>query len=147
MNEQKRSRPLLIALKAEKEAVNFYARMANRSLNPDGKKMIKKILGEEKKHMKAIEQRLKKMKASLDYSGILEKASILSEINFEDPDLSDIEVINSAIEDEKHAITFYTREAEGAAGQEEKEFYKTLSRDEESHMRVLERARLKLKKK
>lgn len=146
MNEHK-AKPLLVALKAEKEAINFYARMANRSLNPDGKKMFEKILGEEKKHMKVIEQRLKKMKASLDYSGILEKASILSEINFEDPDLSDIEIINSAIEDEKHAITFYAREAEGASDQEEKEFYKMLANDEEDHMKVLEKESLKLREK
>lgn len=145
LNIEEKIKPLLTALKAEKEAQNFYGRMANRSTNPTGQQMFKHLMNEEKKHMKVLEKRLKKLGGSADTSGLTEKASVLSEIDFADPSLSDLEIINVAIEDEKHAIDFYTKAANASDSAEEKEMYNLLANDEKNHMQSLEREAKRLK--
>jgi hypothetical protein len=142
-----KEKPLLIALKAEKEALNFYARMAKRSTNPTGEAMFNRLMKEEKRHINMIEKQLKKLNVSRDTGHITEKASILSEINFEDPSLSDMEVLEAAIEDEQHAVDFYSKQAGLSQEEEEKKFYLQLVKEEEAHKQVLEKECLRLKKK
>lgn len=139
MNDREKARPLLIALKAEKEALNFYARMAKRSTNPTGAAMFNRVMKEEKKHIGMIEKQLKKLNVPGETAHITEKASILSEINFEDPSLSDMEVLGKAVEDEKHAIDFYSRQAGLSTDEEEKKFYLQLVNDETAHKQILEK--------
>ena len=137
---------LLIALKAEREADNFYSRMAKRSKNPTGQEIFKHLVGEEKKHIKILEERLKKANLSADTSSLTEKASILSEVDFSDPHLSDMEIINVAIEDEKHAIDFYQKAAEETALPEDIAMYALLAKDEQGHLQNLEREAVRLTK-
>ena len=146
MTESTKAKPLLIALKAESESLNFYQRMAKRSTNPTGRQMFEKLMHEEKKHIKGLEKMLRKIKVSADSISIDEKASVLSEIDFADPALSDIEVLASAIEDEKYAVDFYAKQAELCSDEEEKTFFLMLVKDEEAHKQILEREQARLKK-
>jgi len=147
MDNNERAKPLLIALKAEKEALNFYARMAKRSTNPTGEAMFNHVMKEEKKHIGMIEKQLKKLKVSTEIGHIIEKASVLSEINFEDPSLSDMEVLGKAVEDEKHAVDFYSKQADLSQDEEEKNFYLQLVKDEAAHKQILEKQLDRIRKK
>jgi rubrerythrin len=145
MNKKEQTKPLLVALKAEKEAYNFYARMAKRSSNPTGQVMFNRLAKEEKKHIKLIEQRLGKIKIYPEIAGITGKASVLSETDFADPALSDLEIVEQAIKDEKHAYAFYTQAAKESDVPDEEEMYTVLADDEKEHIHVLEKEALHLK--
>ena|SRR3989338_6472545 len=147
MNKKDHLRPLLIALKAEEEAHNFYQRMGKRSTNPTGQAMFRFLAGQEKKHQQLIEQRLKKLKASLDTSRVGEKASVLSEVDFVDPALSDLELLGLALMDERHAFAFYVKVGRDVISPEEKELYTILASEEKGHIQILEKEIHRLKRK
>lgn len=145
MTTKEQARPLLIALKAEKESVDVYSRMAKRSTNPTGQEMYDKLVKEEKNHIKVIEKRLKKIGVSADTSEIAEKASFVSDLDFSDHSLSDLEVVEKALQDEQHAFDFYTKAGQDAGDPEEAAIYSLLANDEKQHISVLETALNRLK--
>ena len=140
-----KAKPLLIALKTERAGYNFYARMLNRCTNPSGAEMFKSLMTDEKKHIKIIEKRLKAIKAPPDTSLIAAKASLLSEIDFTDPSLSDLEIVEKAIKEEEFSLNFYSKAAEQADSAEEKEMYNQLAQDEKDHVERLEKESQRLK--
>ncbi|MBU0686253.1 MAG: ferritin family protein [Candidatus Margulisbacteria bacterium] len=132
-------KPLLIALKGEQEALELYTRMKQRSTNPTGKEMFENLIAEEKKHARIIEERLSTIKAPVDTSQISEKVSSLSEVDFEDPALSDLEIIKLAIEDENAAFAFYMKASEESTDPEEIAIFTLLARDEKGHIELLKK--------
>ena len=130
MNNQKH-KPLLVALKAEKEAYGLYSKMAHQSCNPTGKKMFAMLAKQEKSHIDKIVKQLKKEKMSVDTAEIKEKASLLSEHDFSDCSLSDLEVIEKALEDERHAFAFYRRLVEESKDVTQVKLFAELMADEE----------------
>jgi rubrerythrin len=140
-----KAKPLLIALKTEREAYNFYARMLNRCSNPTGADMFKALMADEKNHIKIIEKRLRAVKCPPDTSLVVTKASLLSEIDFTDPSLSDLEIIEKAIEEEKFSLNFYSKAAEQAQTLEEKEMCLKLAQDEKEHVDRLEKGSQRIK--
>jgi rubrerythrin len=143
--DNEKAKPLLTALKAERAGYNFYARMLNRSSNPTGADMFKSLMADEKKHIKIIEKRLKAIKCPPDTSLIAAKASLLSEIDFTDPSLSDFEIVEKAIKEEEFSLNFYAKAAEQAGSPEEKEMYLNLAQDEKDHVDRLEKEAQRLK--
>jgi rubrerythrin len=144
MSEEKNG-PLLKALKSEKESYNFYARMEKRNTNPTGQSMLKKLMKEEKKHIKLIENRLKELKASTNTDKITEYNSLLSEVDFADPALSDLEIIETAIEDERYAFAVYTKASREVSDEDERKMYQQLADDEMSHIQLLEKESKRLR--
>jgi rubrerythrin len=145
MNNEK-ANPLLVALKAEKESYALYTKMIHQSCNPTGKKMFEMLAKQEKDHIEKILKQLKKAKINPNTKEIKEKATLLSENDFDDCSLSDFEVIEKAIEDERHAFAFYKRLMEASHESAEIKFFAELMADEEKHMETLEDEAHRIKK-
>jgi len=138
-------KPLLVALKAEEDGYQIYGRMAKRSENENGKKMFEHLVKEEARHIRTIKDRLKKLGALPETKDIAEKVYSVSELDFPDKELSDLEVIARAITEEKDARAFYLRSAEQTQSPEEKQMYQLLANDEASHAEILEKEAARLK--
>jgi len=55
-----------------------------------------------------------------------------------------MEILNVAIEDEKHAIDFYRKAAEETVAAEDIAMYELLAKDEEAHLQTLKREAARL---
>ena len=139
-------KPLLVALKAEQDAYALYTKMTHQSCNPTGKKMFEMLAKQEKGHINKILSQLKKEKINPDTKEIKEKATLLSENDFTDCSLSDLEVIEKALEDERHAFAFYRRLTQESKDPSEIKLFVELMADEEKHMEALENEAFRAKK-
>ena len=135
--------PLLIAIKAEKQAIDYYARAARRVVNETGKEALKKILKQEENHYKHLKDRFKKL-AGRDLKAGEEdstgsKISVLTEEHIPDHEASDLEVCQIAMKDENEAHLFYTKAAKSAPDPETKKLYEELAGEEVRHAEILMR--------
>src|SRR3989338_5816952 len=111
MNAEKELEPLLIAIKAEKKAIEYYARAARRITNPTGKEALGKLKLQEEMHYRNLKKKFKKLTGrelrSEDEKKVAVSVSALTEEHLPDAEASDLEVCQVALDDEKNAHGFY----------------------------------------
>ena len=133
--------PLLIAIKAEKQAIDYYARAARRVINETGKEALKKIKKQEENHLKNLKNKFKKMTGRDLKPGeedcIPAQISVLTEEHIPDKEASDLEVCQIAIKDEVEAHAFYLKAAKTAPDEEAKKLYEELAGEESRHAETL----------
>lgn len=143
MNKENNLEAILIALKSEKKAIEYYGRAARRIVNPKGKEALEKILKEEKKHYDQLKRIYKHTthhdlnERELDQVGAT--LSPLTEENLADKESSDLEVCQIALKDEVDARAFYLKAAETAADETTKQTFLDLAKEEESHSHSITR--------
>jgi|SRR3989339_971191 len=139
---EKDLKPLLIAIKAEKQAIEYYARAARRVVNETGKEALKKILKQEETHYKHLKEKFKKMAGRELKKGEEDsqasKISGLTEEHIPDKESSDLEVCQIAIKDETEANLFYTKAANDTQDEEAKKLYLELATEETRHAQILQ---------
>ena len=134
---------ILIALKSEKKAIEYYGRAARRVVNPKGKEALEKILKEEKKHY----EELKRIYKHTTHHDLKEHElehvnaalSSLTEEHLADKEASDLEVCQIALKDEIDAQAFYLKAAETAPDEMTKQVFLDLAKEEESHSHSITR--------
>lgn len=133
--------PLLIAIKAEKSAIEYYARAAKRITNPTGKKALAKIKKQEEAHYQALRHKFKKLTGRdprpEDEAGVAAAISPLTEEHLPDAEASDLEVCQVALQDEREAHNYYLKSAGAASDQETKKLYAELAGEEKNHAKVI----------
>jgi len=133
--------PILIAIKAEKQAIDYYARAARRVVNETGRDALKKIKKQEETHLKNLKNKFKKMTGRDlkpgEENSLPAQISVLTEEHIPDKESSDLEVCQIAMKDEVEAHAFYLKAASTASDEETKKMYEELAGEESRHAETL----------
>jgi rubrerythrin len=132
-----------IAMKAEKEASQFYSKAAKMTKNPKGKDMFQQLSEFEMNHynrLKELSQSLQEKGEWMLYSGTsLKKKSIplkMDKLKGKEQ-LTDMDALKIAIKEEKKAQAYYRSMAELTKDARGRDMYKHLADEEGLHERVL----------
>ncbi|MFA6169297.1 MAG: ferritin family protein [Candidatus Margulisiibacteriota bacterium] len=133
----KHLQPILIALKAEKKAIEYYSRAARRVTNQEGKTALNKIKAQEEKHYRELLRKFKHLSGheatAAEIDGVDVTFSALTEEHIPDREASDLEVCQVALKDEKEAHAFYLKSAASATDEETKKMFHELASEESQH--------------
>jgi len=139
-----------LAIKTEKDGIEFYSKAADKSADELGKKMFQSFVEDEKRHLDI----LQKISCS-DYVCIedIEKYSPKESLRTVFDDMSDdikdkasdassdIEVLEVAMEMERLGYNQYKEAAKKATDEEEKRIFEKLASEEKEHFDMLEEAK------
>jgi len=131
-----------IAIKMEKDAINFYKESAERIKSPMGKRMFLAITEDEKRHLEMLSQLFKGLNITVkDVSPIQNIKTIFEEMKEEV--LERIEVTEDelgafkiAMQMEKEGAEFYKKRASEARTEKEKLLFDKLVQEEEEHYKI-----------
>jgi len=134
---------VIIAMEAEKEAVEFYGKAAKNTEDSSGKNMFLQLVNFEKSHYAVLKKYLESLSSGNfeKYEGVsFEKVlSVTDRAPLSDQGIkTDIDAISIAIEAEKKARKAYDNLAASVSSKEVKAFFNRLAYEEELHRRVLE---------
>lgn len=133
-----------IALKMEKDAVEFYTQCAARTNSPIGKKMFLSIADDERYHIACASKVLKgmgfepsKTTPKQDMKSIFEqnKDDLLQKV---DATTDDLDALKLAMNMEKEGFEFYRKAAAEAKDTAEKALFECLAKDEEEHFSIFQ---------
>jgi len=140
---------LQIALDTEKKGYKFYKVAAKSSKDPKGQEVFEHLAKDEIEHMGVIAtvfESLTKDQPWMTYEEAVEKfgETPREKIIFPDvpegteEDFDDLKALEEALEFEKKAVQFYTKQAQEADGEKAKAFYQSLIEIEESHVMIIQ---------
>jgi bacterioferritin (cytochrome b1) len=133
-----------MAIKMEREAINFYTMCAQKTDNPVGKQMFLSIVEDEKYHITCATkvtrgQEFKPAEATplQDMRMIFEqnKEAMLQRVS---STTDELEALEMAMKMEGEMIKFYKKAAAEAADHAEKAFFECLIKDEEEHFAIFQ---------
>lgn len=141
MGNDKELKPLLVALKAEKRAVDYYRRAAARITNPLGKEALNKLKSAEEKHYKNLQSKFRGLVGREPKLEEIEQTEAhifsLTEEHLPDKEASDLEVCHVAMNDEKEAHSFYLNAAKTSENPGIKQLYEEMAKEEVGHLASL----------
>lgn len=123
---------ICISIKAEKEAIAFYQRLAGTSTHPRGKILISQILSMEKGHLAILTSRFGKHADKCDESKL--NFSISTEIP---PEADELTLLVTAMKSELKARDFYERGLQMVKDKKSKKVFEQLIKDEHNHYEIL----------
>ena len=145
MNERERLNALEVALNNEMREHEFYVKNANRTKNPLGKAMFKRIGEDELEHyqrLKELHQKWEKQEkwpatVPLKVSNTMVKDILVEFVKKVDEkaemDSSDLEAVRTAIDFEAKGAKFYGDLSEASVDSKEKKFFALLAQIENEH--------------
>ena len=132
-----------VAMKAEKEASQFYSKLSRKTTDPRGREMLQQLSEFEINHY----DKLKELATSLQEKGewivypgtSLKKRTLPVKPNKlkNQEQLTDMDALKLAIQEERKAGAYYRSMAELARDSRGKDMYKRLASEEELHERLL----------
>ncbi|MBU0629746.1 MAG: ferritin family protein [Candidatus Margulisbacteria bacterium] len=141
METENNLKPLLIAINAEKKAIEYYSRAAKRVVNQQGKDALNKIKAQEERHCRELVKKFKKLAGhepgAAEIEGVGAAISALTEEHIPDKEASDLEVCQVALADEQAAHAFYVNSAEKATDEETKKIFLDLAQEESQHAKTV----------
>ena len=140
---------LQVALDTEKKGYKFYKVAAKSSKDPKGQEVFEHLANDEIEHMGVIAtvfESLTKDEPWMTYEEAVEKygETPREKIIFPDvpeeaqEDFDDLKALEEAMEFEKKAVQFYTKQAQEADGKKARAFYQSLIEIEESHVLIIQ---------
>ena len=128
-----------IAIRMEKDAIDFYSAAAEKTKNPVGKKMFLSIKEDEKRHLQTLSQIFKDVGIKMDevspmrnMKTIFESMkSVMMQKVQATPD--ELESFKIAMQMEKEGIEFYKKAEAGARTEKEKALFERLIKEEQQH--------------
>lgn len=140
---------LQIALDTEKKGYKFYKIAARSSKDPKGREVFEHLATDEIEHMGVIAtvfESLTNNEPWMTYEEAMEKYGETPREKIIFPDVpeeaqegfDDLKALEEALEFEKKAVQFYTKQAEQAADEKARTFYKNLIEIEESHVTIIQ---------
>ncbi len=131
-----------VAMEAEKEAHQAYAKAAKMTKNPKGKDMFQQLAEFEMNHFRKLKDLLKSLEEKGEW--ILYEGTSLQQkkipLKTEKPkgeDLSDLEALKMAIREEQKAQNYYRSLSELTKDPRGKDMYKRLAKEEALHEKLL----------
>lgn len=132
-----------VAIEAEKEASQAYAKAAKRTKNPKGRDMFQQLSEFEMNHYQKLTGLLKSLQEKGEwvlYGGTSLKKKAIS-LKMEKPkgseQLTDMDALKIAIREEKKALAYYRSLAELTRDPRGKDMYKRLAEEESLHEKLL----------
>jgi len=128
-----------IAIKMEKDAIDFYSKAAEKTSHPAGKKMFQSITEDEKRHLKMLSQIFKELDIKMDdvspmrnMQTIFEsmKNSLMQRVIATQDEL---EAFKIAMQMEQEGVAFYKKVETETRKQKEKALFERLIREEQQH--------------
>ena len=128
-----------IAIRMEKDAIDFYAEAAEKTANPVGKKMFLSIREDEKRHLQALSQIFKEVGVTMDEVSPMKNVKTIFETMKDammqrvkaTPD--ELESFKIAMQMEKEGVEFYKKVVTGAQTAKERALFERLVKEEEQH--------------
>ncbi len=133
-----------LAIKMEKDAIEFYKGAVARTRHPFGKRMFQSFIEDEKRHLKALDDIFAGLDLNMDSKSPREKVrSIFDELKSEmmqriKADTDEIDAIRLALDFEKKGYDFYKKTAEDATDKKIKTLFEILTKEEEEHFNILQ---------
>jgi len=133
-----------LAIKMEKDAIEFYKEAVVKTRHPFGKRMFQSFIEDEKRHLKVLDDIFSGLDLKVDSQSPREKVrSIFDELKLEmaqriKADTDEIEAIRLAMDFEKRGYEFYKKAVEETTDKKTKELFEILTREEEEHFNILQ---------
>lgn len=133
-----------LAIRMEKDAIDFYRDAVKRTKHPFGKRMFEGFIEDEKRHLKALDDIFSGLGLRMDSQSPIERVrSIFEELRFEmmqrvEACTDEIDAIKVALDFEKKGYDFYRKVSEEATDERIKELFKILTKEEEEHFNILQ---------
>jgi rubrerythrin len=138
--------PIALAIKTEKDGIEFYKQAAQKTTHPFGKEMFLSFIEDEKRHLEILEQISKEMDVPFDttYSPRNRLKTIFENvadqvIDHITPTTDEIEAIKLALEIENEGYEFYEDQAQN--NPQHSTLFERLAREESEHISVLQNLR------
>jgi rubrerythrin len=137
------------AIRVEQQGLDFYRRAAGMTKNAAGKAFFSSLVDDEKKHERILRAEYDKVKSGAGFidAGKAVKANLPEVKLFNpkdalkvEPDATDLEVLQVAINFEKRGHSMYHKAAAGIADLTGKAVYEYLASWEKRHQEILEKA-------
>lgn len=131
-----------IAIKMENDAINFYARSAEKIKHSVGKKMFLTIVEDEKRHLEMLSQIFKGLGIGAKDVSPMKRVKTVFEtmkdkmIERVEATSDELEAFKIAMEMEKEGIEFYKRSASDVKKEKEKILFERLIKEEEQHYNI-----------
>jgi rubrerythrin len=131
-----------IAIKMEKDAIDFYREAAEKTTHPVGKKMFLSITEDEKRHLQMLSQIFKEVGVKIDEVSPMKnmktvfaamKDSMMQKITATKDEL---EAFKIAMQMEKEGIEFYRKTEAEVQKEKEKALFARLIKEEEQHYAI-----------
>jgi rubrerythrin len=131
-----------IAIKMEKDAIDFYSEAAEKTTHPVGKKMFLSITEDEKRHLQMLSQIFKEVGVKIDEVSPMKnmktifasmKDSMMQKIAATKDEL---EAFKIAMQMEKEGVEFYKKSEAEAQKEKEKALFARLIKEEEQHYAI-----------
>lgn len=140
---------LQVALDTEKKGFRFYKIAAKSSKDPKGREVFEHLAADEVEHMGVIAtlyESLTNDEPWMTYEEAVEKFGVTpkEKIIFPDvpdevqEDFDDLKALEEALEFEKKAVQFYTKQAENSESEKARAFYQSLIQIEEGHVEIIQ---------
>lgn len=131
-----------IAIKMEKDAIDFYTEAAEKTKHPVGKKMFQSITEDEKRHLQMLSQIFKEVGIKIEevspmrnVKTIFEsmKDSMMKRVEATEDEL---EAFKIAMQMEKEGIEFYKKAEAEAQKEKERALFARLIKEEQQHHNI-----------
>jgi len=131
-----------IAIKMEKDAIDFYREAASRVQHTVGKKMFLSITEDEKRHLQMLSQIFKEIEIKLENVSPMKNIQTVFE-SMKDAMMQkvaaskdELEAFKVAMQMEKEGVEFYRKAAAEAPAAKEKALFERLVKEEEQHYAI-----------
>lgn len=130
---------IVIAIKMEKDAIDFYNGAAGKTSSPVGRKMFLTVTEDEKRHLHMLSQIFKGLEITMkDVSPMKNIKTVFEEMKDEmmqraEATTDELEAFKIAMHMEKSGMEFYRKAATEAKTEKEKALFEKLIKEEQQH--------------
>jgi rubrerythrin len=131
-----------VAKKMETDAIKFYSEAAKKTSYPAGRKMFETIVEDEKRHLEIVKKLIEASEVTMeDVSPIDRIKTVFEEMKDEMMEkvvatADELEAFKIAMKMEKEGLAFYTKLADEAGTEKEKNLFKKLIGEEQQHYNI-----------
>ncbi|MFZ5907593.1 MAG: ferritin family protein [Nitrospirota bacterium] len=131
-----------IAIRMEKDAIDFYREAAEKATHPVGKKMFLSITEDEKRHLQMLTRIFKEVDITPDETSPMKNIKTVFEslkdtmMKKVEATKDELEAFRIAMKMEQEGVEFYKRAGANATKEKEKNLFKRLVHEEEQHYAI-----------
>jgi rubrerythrin len=131
-----------IAIRMEKDAIDFYREAAEKTTHPVGKKMFLSITEDEKRHLQMLSQIFKEVDITIQEVSPMQnvktifasmKDSMMQKIQATE---NELEAFKIAMQMEQEGVEFYKKAGADTQKEKEKKLFERLAKEEEQHYSI-----------
>ncbi|MBU7031150.1 MAG: ferritin family protein [Theionarchaea archaeon] len=138
--------PIAVAIKTEKDGIEFYKKAAQKTTHPFGKEMFLSFIEDEKRHLEILEQISREMHVPFDaaYSPKERIKTVFEDvadqvIDYITPTADETEALQIALEIENEGYEFYEEQAQ--KNPIHSKIFERLAQEESEHISILQNLR------